>query len=299
MTDHACNYALLQFLPYRDAGEFVNIGVALSCGEMGFLDFRLEMRRWARISHFFPEFEINNYHVGLRALNDEFDRWRASAIRLKMEPKEQREAISRHIFEELARPREGIFRFGSARTVLTPDPVTTLDSLFEYYVRRRFVTEAIHNEEALRRQVAHSLRAFDLERFYKSARIGTPDYHVMLPFVAVEEYALKQNNENSSAVSQQPPLKAIKPLDLDRCEPSEITQRGDEWVVRIRRLQTLAQQPRHWLFVIREPQGAGRARQAADAVRLDLEHHKVLTATNIDTPALIDFARLQHAPFNS
>lgn len=293
MSDYVCNYSLLRFLPYRDAGEFVNIGVALSCGGMGFLDFRLELRRWARISHFFPEADIRTYHEGLRALNDEFGGWRFAASQLKAKPLEQREVMLRQVFGELARPREGIFHFGPARTILAVAPATTLDNLFEYYVRRRFVTEAIHSEEALRREVAQSLRNFELDRFYKSARVGTADYHIMLPFVAVEGHTPRQHDENSLGVLEQPPLKAIKPLDLDRCEPSEITQRGDEWVVRIRRLQALAQQPRHWLFVIREPQGTTRARQAADAVRRDLEQHQVLTATALDTPALIDFARLE------
>lgn len=37
-----CNYAVVRFLPYRETGEFVNVGVVLYCREAGFFDVALE-----------------------------------------------------------------------------------------------------------------------------------------------------------------------------------------------------------------------------------------------------------------
>ncbi|MBV9864659.1 MAG: DUF3037 domain-containing protein [Abitibacteriaceae bacterium] len=291
MAEYVCNYALLRFLPYRDAGEFINIGIALACGPLGFLDFRIEMQRWARVSHFFPELEISTYRAGVHALCEECNRWKAATGRLAAQPPDKRETILRHIFGELTRPREALFHFGPPRTILSHAPGDTLDALFGNYVRRRFVTESLHGEEILRRQIADSLRTFSLDRFYKPARVGTPDYHVLLPFVAPEASA-HEVKEPVLPVLKQPPLKAIKPLDLDRREPSEITQYGDEWLARVRRLRALEQQPREWLFVIRAPHTTPRAQHATDAIRRELEHQQVLTTTFDDTSSLIKFAHL-------
>ncbi|MDQ3814925.1 MAG: DUF3037 domain-containing protein, partial [Armatimonadota bacterium] len=187
MAEYVCNYALIRFLPYRDASEFVNIGVALACAPLNFLDFRIEVQRYARVSHFFPELDIIIYRAGLRALRAECDRWRETAARFQRRQPEQGEDIMRHIFGELTRARESLFHFSLPRTALASDPAAKLDQLFTYYVRRQFLAEPVHGEEELRRRMAHSLREFGLERFYQPARIGTPDYHVNLPFVAWED----------------------------------------------------------------------------------------------------------------
>jgi hypothetical protein len=55
MTKIACNYSVIRFLPYPESGEFVNIGVVVSGPQTGFLDFRIERKKFGRIGKFFPE----------------------------------------------------------------------------------------------------------------------------------------------------------------------------------------------------------------------------------------------------
>ncbi len=38
----ACRYAVVQFAPYRETGEFANAGVVLMCPETGHFDFKLQ-----------------------------------------------------------------------------------------------------------------------------------------------------------------------------------------------------------------------------------------------------------------
>ena len=40
-----CNFAVLRFRPYRETGEFVNIGVVLACPAARFFDFHVETQR--------------------------------------------------------------------------------------------------------------------------------------------------------------------------------------------------------------------------------------------------------------
>ncbi len=41
MKQFVCNYAPVRFLPYRETGEFVNVGVVLHCPQTDFFGFRL------------------------------------------------------------------------------------------------------------------------------------------------------------------------------------------------------------------------------------------------------------------
>ena len=55
MKDYICNYSTIRFQPYRETGEFVNIGVLLSCPQVGFFKYRVDKVHHGRISKFFPE----------------------------------------------------------------------------------------------------------------------------------------------------------------------------------------------------------------------------------------------------
>jgi hypothetical protein len=36
---HTCNYAILRFLPYPETGEFVNVGILVTCQQSCLLHF--------------------------------------------------------------------------------------------------------------------------------------------------------------------------------------------------------------------------------------------------------------------
>ena len=42
MNKFAYRYAIVQFQPYSETGEFANVGVVLVCPETGFFDFKLQ-----------------------------------------------------------------------------------------------------------------------------------------------------------------------------------------------------------------------------------------------------------------
>ncbi|WP_253275820.1 DUF3037 domain-containing protein, partial [Xanthomonas vasicola] len=40
-----CQYAIVQFLPYPETGEFANVGVVLACPQMRYLGVRIAPHR--------------------------------------------------------------------------------------------------------------------------------------------------------------------------------------------------------------------------------------------------------------
>jgi hypothetical protein len=138
----ACNYAIARFLPYAETGEFVNVGVALICPEAGFFDFQLA-RKKRRVTGFFKELDKTIYAAGLKYFCEELTSLRG-ALRLRDIKRasggfEKEYALG--VFRELVKPRESIFRFGAARTVLADDPAEHLRELYAFYVERQFATK--------------------------------------------------------------------------------------------------------------------------------------------------------------
>ncbi len=125
-TQHACNYAILRFLPYRETGEFVNVGVLAACQQPFLLDFVAERNMPDRAKALFPKQNVHMFETALEALRLEMERVKDDA----QNPKSVQIA-----FNESVRIRESIFRFGEVRTILTRNPQNLSEELFARYVR--------------------------------------------------------------------------------------------------------------------------------------------------------------------
>lgn len=121
-----CNYALLQFLPYPETGEFVNVGVLVSCMDPCLLSFTAGKDMPERVKAMFPRQDEQAYLNALAALKTDMKRATESAG----DPK-----TCKQVFGELVRRRESMFRFGEVRTILTTDAGHLVDELFSRYVR--------------------------------------------------------------------------------------------------------------------------------------------------------------------
>ncbi|MEO6787822.1 MAG: DUF3037 domain-containing protein, partial [Chthoniobacteraceae bacterium] len=143
-TRIACNYAVVRFLPYPEAGEFVNVGVVVHCPVSGFFDYRLlDAKRTSRVNGFFPELQIEHYRDSLKHCDEELERMRGevgiaggTARQTTLNP-----TVGVALFRELIRPRETVIRFSNAGTALAADPEALIQELFDRYVLRMFATE--------------------------------------------------------------------------------------------------------------------------------------------------------------
>ena len=119
MKPVACRYAVLQFSPFRETGEFANAGVILLCPETGYFGFKLQTQRAKRITDFFDELPREIYLRAIKAMQDELQR---VAQLVADTPAHGLSDALRHLFDALIHPREAMVRFGPARAVLTLDP---------------------------------------------------------------------------------------------------------------------------------------------------------------------------------
>lgn len=279
----ACNYAVLRFRPYRETGEFVNLGVVLACSEARFFDFKVETHRHKRVTGFFPELIRTSFCEARGHFCAELRRLKRLLGDAAKVPDE--EAFI-GVFSELVRPREAVLRFGEVGTVLTDQPEVKLEELYQRHVNRQFATAREYQETIMAGQLRNILSAHQLlERYRMNKKVGNEDYLVLLPIVS--------NARTPAGVVR----RAMKPLDLDRDEPTKIYEHGDTWITRVQRLKQIGQLPEGMLFALREPKGSEKRVRAAMEIRTELAKQDVRIVTLEDgaaaEAAIVEFARVE------
>lgn len=279
-TRVACNYAVVRFLPYPEAGEFVNIGVVLHSPATGYFDFRLlDAKRTSRVRGFFPELKKDHYRDAVKHCAEELQRMRGevgiagkTAEQTALDP-----AVGLALFRELIRPRETIIRFSNAGTALAAQPDELLHELFERYVLRMFAQGTEYQEEIMQHRVASTLRQHKLITRFREAQVGDEDYHVTFPFVYQPKIGLF--------------ARAIKPLNLNQNQSTKIIEHGEAWLTRIRRLRRIHKAPQEILFPVHCPPKTDKRRYAASKeICAELEKLEARVVQESDETALVAFA---------
>jgi hypothetical protein len=278
-TMQTCNYAVVRFLPYRETGEFVNVGVVLFCRDAGFFDVALETQKRRRVTDFFPELDKELFSTGRQTFNQELRRIKQL---LCADDRKLADEARLTIFRELVRPRESVFRFSEIGTVLAEDPAKKLAELFNRFVNRQFAKTKEYQETVMAHRLTEVLRAHDLIRHYRTnQKVGNDDFHVLMPIVS------EARNDRGVA------LRAIKPLDLDRDEPTKIYDHGDAWIKRVERLRQVNQLPEGMLFTLREAVTDDKRIKACQQIREELTRLEVRVLTNGDENGVLEFAKLE------
>ena len=271
-TEYACNYAVLRFLPYPETGEFVNLGVAVHCPATGFFTTAFEARKAQRVTGFFPELDRDAFKGARQAIAAELTRVGKTIA------KEQNTELGRRIFRELVRTREAVFRFGEIRTILTDAPATLADRLFGQYVNRQFAQVREYHETVMAQRYYDALRQYRPDRVFRRGTIvGTAAYRVRIPIT------LDVTGANDA------PFCAIKPLDLQRTEPTAVIEHGDAWIQRVRRLKAIGRLPERFIFAVRRP-GLGICGDAAEQIVTELKSEGVVVIGAEETERLVKLA---------
>lgn len=280
MKELTCNFAIARFRPYRETGEFVNVGVVLVCPQVGYFGHCFERRKHKRITDFFPELDFEVFKMGLTGLLKELGRMTTpshqTGPQLVLGPEAQAGMAA---FKELVRPRETIFHFGEVGTVLATDPAAKLQELFDFFVKRQFARDREYQEIIMRRRLGDFLQKHNLARFYKQDQpVGNDTYRVFLPFVHFEGAT---------------PIKAIKPLHLDKETPTDIYRHGDAWISTVRRLQHLNRLPKYFLFTVKAPSAGLKREAAADEICQELQKLQTVTIPFAETNRILEFAKVE------
>ena len=271
----ACNYAVIQFLPYPETGEFVNVGVVLACSPAGYLDFAVARRRM-RVNQFFPELNSEIYMAGLHCLKEEllFHRSVQDEVHGHLIFPELRASFLEK-FRNVVRPRESLFRFSEIKTTLADDPKSALKHAMEHYVERQFARAKEYQETIMTNRLRGLFETHGLSNVYQSAPLGNETYQVKFPLVQMD---------GANA------LKAIKPLDLDKSDSTKILEHGDAWINRIQRLEKIGQLPGQILFAVRAPEGDGQRRDAARDIIDQLQKLDAEVTSIKDESRVLQFA---------
>lgn len=276
----ACNYAVVRFLPYPEAGEFVNVGVVAHSPVTGFFDYRLlPATRISRVRGFFPELKVEHYKDALKNCEAELKRMRGevgisggTAQQIAIDTN-----LGLQLFRELVRPRETVIRFSNAGTGLMDGADEFVTEIFNRYVLRMFAKGVEYQEELMQRHVAKTLREHRLITRFPEASVGNADYHVYFPFVY------------ESRIGR--PDRAIKPLNLGHAETTKIIEHGEAWLTRIRRLRRIKKAPERMLFPVHAPEPGDRRRRAAfNEICAELEKLEVLVVPETDDRQIVRFA---------
>lgn len=275
MKKVACRYAIVQFSPYTETGEFANVGIVLTCPQTGYFGFKLQTKKYARITGFFNEINGELYREAVKAMETELERIRQSAHQI--EGLQRADAV-RQLFTHLVHPREAIIRFGDARAILTESPAEELEQLFDYYVDHSFATQE-YVEHTMTKRLQVLLNRLNLEQPFRPARLGDD--------VVYANFQLVQKNFDQ-------PQKVIKAFNLDQKEPNTIYAHGDVWIPRVRRLLERKLLPRNTLFTVAlPPQGDVKRYAASQEIIRGLELQNIIVINQTSDEQIKAFALAQ------
>lgn len=207
-----CKYALVQFMPFVETGEFANVGVLLCVPKKGYWDFKLAPTQFGRVTSFFKEMDRKVYQVALKNFAAEMCLTQKHAQAFHNEG-------SVNFFNEITRPREALLHFSAVRTLLTDSPEKELEALYERFINRGFVNKPYKEQQmvsALKKQFA--LENIAVKYTEKKLKAG------------VREFTVPLTAETNRG------LKLIKPLAFDQERPTQILEHGETWVNRLRAL---------------------------------------------------------------
>ncbi len=273
MTPVACRYAVLQFSPYRETGEFANAGVVLLCPATGFFGFKLQTQRTKRVTDFFAPLPREVYVRAMAAMRDELERVEQVAMHI---PAPGRRDALRQLFEALTRPREAMLRFGHPRTVLTADPAAELERQFEHCVQRSFATPE-YLEKTMVKNIGQLLQGLQLTEPFRPQRLGDAVFHADFPLVQLQDGKAR---------------KIIKPLRLNQRTPVEIYTHGDAWLQKIKRLRSRKYLPQAVLFAVRPPESDdAQHHDAYQEICTDLQELEVQTVLDSAISDITAFAQ--------
>lgn len=217
MTKVTYQYAIVQFMPFVETGEFANVGVVLIASQLGFAKYELDLKRTKRITDFFEGLDAGLYRTVISNLKEHID---ASLV-----SNGYKGDLLAKSFMELVRPRESVLRFGEVRVGITEDPQKELTRLYDYYIRKNFATKE-YIETKIEKQVRAWLTDANLARKYAPRVIGDEIYEVNFPFVRNGNFALDGGQ------------RIIKPLNFNRSTPSSIIDLGGKWTYRLKKLRS-------------------------------------------------------------
>lgn len=261
-------YALVQFMPFVETGEFANVGVLVCAPNTNYWEFKLAPHRFKRVTNFFEEMDKEVYKVAVTQFKEEME------LTKKYAQKYQAKNVI-NFFTEITRPRQSLIRFSNVRTALTNNPELEIEALYERFIHRDFVTESYKEQQmvtALRKQINSKNIAIKYRE--KKLKVG------------VREFTIPLVGETNKG------LKLIKPLAFYQQRPTQLLEHGENWYNRLRSLLNENQvEAEHILLPVDPAKNLkGERRDAFEEVKVLFQRDRISLINYKEREKIIEFA---------
>jgi hypothetical protein len=250
------NAPIIRFRPYRDLGEFVNIGVLVYFPQIN-QNFLKISNDFSRIKGFFPEIKKELFDEILSFLTTEMTEYQPIDVSLNATGQlfcDMTSTDSLGNFRQLTSIKEGVIYFGEIISGITENAPIEVDELYNYYVMRNSTKPKLDNEEMLKETFLKQLNNWKLASHFSQGFIGNENYRIPVPFVN--------------------PKLSIKTLFLDR-SAIEIYNTGDQLISKLSRLSTLGDFDKKLLLpILYSNRDDAKIKQASNDITLSLEKFK-------------------------
>lgn len=207
-------YSIMQFMPYPDREEGVNIGIVSYCPKNADLRFKLlPSAKKGRVNQYFKKLPKDLFKLTVDLVNGELKRLIAMPFQ---------EKVCANLFEELIRPRESLVRYSDVRVMMTWDYQASLNELFNDLVAFESSTYKKTNDLILTQRFKGILKQHDVDRLFKETNLEKKEVglSVTMPFF----------NEESH--------KSIKPLSfIDQRDANSLIMHAANWATKIEMLE--------------------------------------------------------------
>ncbi len=264
MKKYAIQYSIVQFLPYPEREERVNIGVVAFCPKLK--DFRftlLEAKRKTRVNHFFKPLPKDLFKNTIQLVRKELNR---------LQFLQQQHAMTNEMFLELVLPRDSLIRYSGVRVLMTDDYQQTLNELFDDLVDFESPTYKKDHDRELAKRFKNILKQHHIDECFTETKLKKEaiGLSVTMPFF----------NETS--------CQSVKPLSfIDQKDRQSLTSHAASWVTKIEMLERAELlDPKNHLVTYEKPNG-----DFAEAVEFALE---TLDKTKIQLAEINDTYKIEN-----
>lgn len=212
VNTHYCQYKIIRFTPFIETGEFANIGIILLCPDNGEVHYKLAPTRFGRITQFFHDMDKEDYRFAITSLEAELARIKELMQYYGGAPGAQQ------IFDDVTRQKSTMLSFTEPRPLKTHAIGNKVEELFNYHVHRSFVTKQ-YREATLVKNLRSSLKALNIERYFKKRKLSDGLIEVTFPLVNLVD---------------KKPQGIIKPIAFDQETPTAIVEHADQWESRFK-----------------------------------------------------------------
>lgn len=263
-----CKYALVQFMPFVETGEFANVGIIICAPKTGYWNFKLAPTQFGRVTTFFKEMDKKVYQTAIKSFTDEMFLTQEYAQVFRNEE-------SVRFFTEITRPREALLRFSPVRTMISDNPEKELNALYDRFIHRDFVNEK-YREDQMVSVLRKRLKAEVLDVKYAERKLKTGFREFTVPFVG------DVNNE----------LRLIKPLAFEQKRATDLYEHGEKWRNRLLGMVNEGSvKPENVLFPIeKERDLKGERKQAYEQVIHEFKENGIEVINFRDEEKIIEFA---------